>query len=278
MNPWAGDHVSEGGQLPHWREAIERMELALASGRPMLIGLDFDGTLSAIVDRPADAVAVAGAAEVLADLASMHPAVRVAFLSGRALGDLAGRLPAALSRCAFAGNHGLEMRINGEHWEHPGVVNARPALRELTHNLHRTLCGLDGWELEDKGASVSLHHRRMEAHARMQLLTCVRHLQLKECLRIHHGKKVVEFRPRVDWHKGAALRRLIGHFGVPAENVVYVGDDATDEDAFLEVRGRGLTLRVGGGDSQTAAAYRAEDPHDVIAFLQWLAERLAYRK
>ena len=54
-------------------------------------------------------------------------------------------------------------------------------------------------------------------------------------LRVTRGRKVLEVRPHVDWHKGTALAHLLGMLGLadPASVFcLYIGDDRTDEDAF----------------------------------------------
>jgi hypothetical protein len=54
-------------------------------------------------------------------------------------------------------------------------------------------------------------------------------------LRVTRGRKVLEVRPHVDWHKGTALAHLLGMLGLADPSSVfclYIGDDRTDEDAF----------------------------------------------
>ncbi|MEE9545836.1 MAG: hypothetical protein V3V55_09645, partial [Rhodospirillales bacterium] len=66
---------------------------------------------------------------------------------------------------------------------------------------------------------------------------------------------------------------------------IFIGDDATDEDAFAAIDGRGIGVVVtgpaenrGGGDAgagggrATAAGYRIDGPEEVGVFLRFLAE------
>jgi trehalose-phosphatase len=53
---------------------------------------------------------------------------------------------------------------------------------------------------------------------------------------------------------------------IPAGDVIFLGDDITDEDAFRAAMG-GLTFRVGDKDVETAAHYQINDTADVQAFL-----------
>jgi len=53
--------------------------------------------------------------------------------------------------------------------------------------------------------------------------------------------------------------------------VVYLGDDRTDEDAFMALPEPAVTVKVGSPTSLTAARYLARDVDDVAQFLQLLA-------
>ena len=83
--------------------------LAALAGRPLLVGLDFDGVLAPIVERPGDARALPGTLEAVQALAGL-PDVVVALVSGRALEDLSARAglePGGSIR--LVGSHGAEM-------------------------------------------------------------------------------------------------------------------------------------------------------------------------
>ena len=46
------------------------------------------------------------------------------------------------------------------------------------------------------------------------------------------GKMVLEIRPKVDFHKGEAVKEILKTFASPGLLPIYLGDDQTDEDAF----------------------------------------------
>jgi trehalose 6-phosphate phosphatase len=92
-------------------------------------------------------------------------------------------------------------------------------------------------------------------------------------LRKGGGKKVFEVQPDLDWHKGRAVQWLLRALGLEGEGVlpVYLGDDLTDEDAFLVLEGRGLGLVVRGEvERPTAADYALEDVEEVRRLLERL--------
>ena len=90
-----------------------------------------------------------------------------------------------------------------------------------------------------------------------------------ELFRVNSGRKVFEIVPRTDWHKGAAVRWINSHLGEKPTLTIYLGDDATDEDAF-SVLPDAITVKVGGSPA-TCARYRLPDPPAVHEFLLWLA-------
>jgi trehalose 6-phosphate phosphatase len=72
----------------------------------------------------------------------------------------------------------------------------------------------------------------------------------------------------VDASKGSALDLLRSRLGATA--ALFVGDDVTDETAFAVLRDGDVGVKVGPGE--TAARYRVEDPEEVTAVLELLAE------
>ncbi|MGH7451424.1 MAG: trehalose-phosphatase, partial [bacterium] len=84
------------------------------------------------------------------------------------------------------------------------------------------------------------------------------------------GKMVYEIKPRVDWHKGAALHWIKDRVGQPKALAIYLGDDFTDEDAFAALPD-GITVKVGHAE-ETLAKFHVANPAEVQQFLRWLLE------
>jgi trehalose 6-phosphate phosphatase len=254
--------------LSGWRDRWRR------SGELVLL-LDFDGTLAPIVERPEAAALPPDTRRALQQLRAA-PGVRLALVSGRGLDDVRAR--AGLGDIAYAGNHGMEIQAPGVRRIHEGAAAARPALEDVMRRLDPELAVIPGAILEDKGLTLSVHHRMVGSGAeREEVERRVRDAAAGAPeLRITEGKRVLEIRPRVDWHKGKAVLFLLDHLApVPGAPVLYMGDDATDEDAF-----RALAERQGGGDgvrvadplpTDTAARWSLRDPAEVGKFLHALA-------
>lgn len=234
----------------------------------LLVGLDFDGTLTPIVDRPEDAALAPAAHRALERLAA-RPRVVVAVVSGRRWSDVSGRV--GLPGVIVAGNHGMEIRGLGLHFAEPTASALRPALAVLVAALRRALREVPGVVVEDKGLSVSVHYRQAAPENIAAVLGSVEAVLRWHgaSFRLTRGHCVFEVRPRVDWHKGHALRWIRGHCGLPSPLAIFAGDDETDEDAFRDLTD-GITVRVG-ESAGSAATYAIAGPASVVRFLELLA-------
>lgn len=252
-------------------DRIDDIMAARRSAGRLLLGLDFDGTLAPIVPTPDEAALPAATRSVLERVAGRADTA-VAFVSGRSLQDLRQR--ADVDGAFYAGNHGLEIDGPGVHRVHPDAEAALPAVRAVRDALRNALGNTPGVLVEDKGLTLSVHYRLVEDPAVQQHVvrtfeTCTAGVP---GIRTTRGKRVLEVRPDVDWHKGRALQFLRDTLGAADAPALFIGDDVTDEDAF-RIMGPGDTA-VYVGDSppaDTAASARLTSPEDVAAFLGRLA-------
>ena len=189
---------------------------------------DFDGTLAPIVARPEDARLLDGvrpAIERLRDRARL-----VAFVSGRGLADLEGRVD--IAGCAYAGNHGMEIHRVGHDPELADGVAAHLATVEAfaaRWPVERLTEG--GLRMEAKGATLSVHARGApDPDAARLMLAQIASDALDHGLVPTTGREVLEVRPPVAVDKGSAVRTLLRDSG--ARVAMYIGDDRTDADAW----------------------------------------------
>jgi trehalose-phosphatase len=246
----------------------------LAGPGSLLLMTDYDGTLTPIVDDPAEAILSEQTREDLARLAR-SPRARVAIISGRGLGDLRERV--ALDDVICAGCHGLEVLGPNMAFQHPDALAQQGVLDAVGDSLARRAPAVRGMRVEVKGLAVAVHYRHVAAdevrRVGVELARAIREQDSR--LKIFHGSKVVEVLPQVAWTKGECAEwiqeRLQGSLPDPAL-WLYLGDDWTDERAFEVLHDRALTIRVGDAVPASKAAYRLRDVSEVHQLLALLAD------
>lgn len=189
-----------------------------------VVVVDFDGTLAAIVDDPADAVPFPGVVEVLARLARRLGCVAV--VSGRPVAFLRDAFPAG--GLTLVGQYGLERLDGGQAVRDPRAQRWAAAVEAAAREAEVTLPGL---RVERKGGlAVGLHWREspgLEAEA----VTLGRRLAAAHGLTLQPARLALELRPPVDVDKGVAAAAL----AAGAHAVLVAGDDHGDGPAFRAV-------------------------------------------
>lgn len=167
----------------------------LLTGRRPAVFLDFDGTLSDIVERPEAATLVDGAAEALRALAAQCP---VAVISGRDLADVRNRVK--VDGLWLAGSHGFELVApDGSHHQNAAATAAIDGLAEAAAQLADALREIAGAVVEHKRFAVVVHYRNVADDSVDNLIAAVRRLGHAAGLRVTTGRKVVELRPDIAW-------------------------------------------------------------------------------
>ena len=248
----------------------------LAATERLLVALDFDGTLSPLVDAPMDARMLPAARAALEAL-TVTPATTVALVSGRSLADL--RVIAEHrddSPILLAGSHGAEHWVpGGEPGDGPSVAERaeRDRLRAAAEDL---IAGIPGAWIERKEFGFAVHSRTVAAADRAAVNDRVDALMVDEAptWRRRTGHRIVEYAFR-DVGKDAAVAWLRARTGATA--VLFAGDDVTDEDALASLDAGDVGVRVGAGD--TAASVRVDGIPELAALLVLLAhERSALQE
>jgi len=252
-----------------------RMELdALArhrdAGGRIAVLLDFDGTLSPIVERPELARPAPGATEALSRLIAL-PRVRVGVISGRALDDLERRL--GMDGIDLCGSGGLECRFAGCRDDHPGIADARASAAGAADELGAVCARYPGSWIERKPAGFTLHFRAVEDAPAIGLVDLARTMLERhgDRLRVLDGPRALEVSVNLGWTKGTAVRRLCAE---PPARPFYAGDSENDADALSAASELG-GIAVGiGSAAPREAAHRLADPQSLVAVLSQWAARL----
>jgi trehalose-phosphatase len=251
--------------------ALEHVQDILSQRDHIAIFLDYDGTLTPIVNHPQDAWLSDSMQQTLRSLAARVP---VAILSGRDLDDVRSRVP--VDGIVYAGSHGFDIAGAGGLRRELGTEYL-PELDRAEKELREALDEISGAQLERKHFSVAAHYRNVNESDIPEVMRVVdivadRHPDLHRI----GGKKVYEFLPGIDWNKGEAVLWLLETLDLVRDKVlpIYIGDDRTDEDAFRALEKRGVGVVVAEHAEPTAARYSLKNPEEVERFLQNIPDRL----
>ena len=237
----------------------------LETKRPVVF-LDYDGTLTPIVARPELALLDAAVRRTLTALAEHCP---VAIVSGRDRADVQHLV--GIDNLIYAGSHGFDIRGPGLQSEHGAAFV--PDLEAAEGELRQSLARIRGALLERKTYSLAAHVRGLAPDAARAVEAAVEAVLSRHThLRKGTGKMVFELLPCLDWHKGKAVLHILNALRLSADEVlsIYIGDDRTDEDAFVVLAGRGVGILVSESPRPTAAYYTLRNPDEVHRFLQYL--------
>ncbi|KAH9646532.1 putative trehalose-phosphate phosphatase D [Citrus sinensis] len=257
-------------------DSFDRM-IKAAKGKKIAVFLDYDGTLSPIVDDPNRAFMSDEMRAAVREVAKYFP---TAIVSGRSREKVKEFVE--LSNVYYAGSHGMDIQapprpVKGNEVLFQPAKKFLPAIQEIIKELEEETKKIQGARIEDNRFCISVHFRqvREEDYSILQE-------KVKAVLRnypdfdLSEGKKVMEIRPSIEWDKGHALEYLLDTLGLSNPNDVlplYIGDDRTDEDAFkvIESRGQGYPIIVSSTPKETKASYSLKDPSEVLTFLQRLS-------
>ena len=238
-----------------------RRALRALTERPVLYAFDFDGTLAPISpDR--DSVKVpSSVSEPLKELGTRAPC---AVISGRALADLAPRIDRAVPH--LIGNHGLES---------PCATPAALILAEHVCAEWMKQVSTDfvqplkhyGVEVENKQYTLTFHYRVADEPAKAYTALVLLLKQLTPTPRLIFGKAAVNVLYPGPEGKGHAALALMRH--LRQTDLLFIGDDDTDEDVFELSEGLAMGVRVGPHEKSQAGYFikHQGEIEEVLRFL-----------
>ncbi|XP_023552932.1 probable trehalose-phosphate phosphatase C [Cucurbita pepo subsp. pepo] len=263
-------------QYPSGLESFESIMKELPR-KKIVVFLDYDGTLSPIVDDPDRAFMSPEMREAVREVAKCFP---TAIISGRSREKVKEFVK--LRNLHYAGSHGLDIMAPNSDNEANGVSyqpakKFLPEIQQIKRALEEESRKIEGALVEDNTFCVSVHFRHVHERELAKLEKKVETVMEKyPDFHVTQGKKVMEIRPTINWNKGHAMEyylHTLGHNDTDDVVPLYIGDDQTDEDAFkvIQRKGQGIAILVASIPKHTNASYSLKDPSEVLAFLLRLA-------
>jgi len=245
--------------------------------KQVIVFLDYDGTLTPIVDRPELAVLSPAMRETLRLLSRQCP---VGIISGRDRKDVTHLVN--LDSLIYAGSHGFDISgPQGLNLQHEVGTKFSPLLDQAETELRDQLHSIAGSLVERKKFSIAVHYRLVDREKISQVEQVVSQVLAKHHdLRRSEGKKVYEVQPRLEWDKGKALLWLLEglHWKKNHYFPIYIGDDLTDEDGFRALIDIGIGIVVEDSHRFSSAQYALHDTNQVQQFLIRLSQHIESTK
>jgi len=247
---------------------LDRFFARFAGAPERVLFADYDGTLAPFHLRPELARPYPGVADAL-DGVMAQGRTRVVMVSGRPALDLARLLPLK-QRPEIWGAHGWQrLPPEGELLEAQPPEPARAALDDAERVAKGLLLQASGARVERKLASVALHWRGLPVVVAARLRDAAAHgwqsFVDSEVLQQLPFEGGLELRVRgID--KRHAVQTVLEESRGGAVSA-YLGDDVTDEDAFVAMRPHGLSVLVRPEMRKTGADLWLRPPRELVAFL-----------
>ena len=264
--------------MPYVFEHLELVEEVLRQS-PFGLITDVDGTISQTAPTPQQAV-VSRLCRHYLSILSRHLAL-VAAISGRPVTQVKDII--GINGVVYIGSHGLEPWAEGRPQFTDEAEDSAKTIKAVIAQLS-TLAGEGIW-IEDKGASASVHYRLHPEpeSARRAILAALQNLPEAKKLRIIEERKAIGLLPPRA-NKGTATLDLIQRYDL--HGGIYLGDDATDIDAFAAVRTasrelgfHGLAIGIISQEMPenlvAEADFTLNGVEDVERFLGWMSQIIA---
>ena len=228
----------------------------------MLLLLDYDGTLTPIVDKPSEAKISPERKKLITHLSLKHT---LALVTGRDINSLIevfGNIPDSVYAVV---SHGMDIYRGGKpvhRHESLGIPDLRPLLSGIK--------GLKGVELERKDSGFALHYRNCPECEEVVRRAFYEFLKSNPPAKVIEGKKVLEALYG-HFDKGIGVKKLIELTDWrDFKNMLYVGDDTTDLDAMRVIKSLGGRTAFVGEEKPPEADILLRSVEEVYEFLSTL--------
>ena len=267
----ASNHLFMNQFPQNWTRSADAavLEQRLRSAARSVLMLDYDGTLAPFQVNRFAATPYPGVEDRLVSLSTI-PQVRLVLVSGRSARELHDLLRPDIT-AEIWGSHGRERLGSDGTYELFALDPAQQAALEQV-GLEMSALGLSE-TLEVKPTSVAVHWRSFEPAMQERIRSLVQSIFARigqpgglHLLPFDGG---LELRS-TDRTKGTAVAEILSRepSDVP---VAYLGDDLTDEDAFLALGNRGYSILVQGEVRASFARFWLRPPEELLGFLDaWI--------
>lgn len=262
------------GQVMEPKAFVEELRKLKGKKTPLVIFMDYDGTLVAIKNHPDEAVLEEEERQMLTDLVKKKQA-RLVITSGRPAGFLEQELGGL--NIDMAGEHGaLHYDRTDQTW-HSLVASDLRWYEDAKNIMTDFARRVPDSFVEEKSVGLVFHYRNSpKDFARYQAIKLYSELEAalaKSPVTIIEGKMNIEIRT-IEANKGHFCRWYLNRLHEEGLDPVpiAIGDDRTDEDMFSVVQEGGYAVKIGAGT--TIAKYQTSQQSEVYSLIKELVQQL----
>ncbi len=244
-------------------EIIEEILSNFNQSKKNLFFLDYDGTLIGFNNNPNEAIPTQSLYTVL-DQLQENINNQVVIISGRPHETLSKWFSG--KPYYLVAEHGAWNNYPDYEWHAKSHISTRwkfPIKHIMTKFTNMTA----GSYMEEKNYSLAWHYRKVQSglgNLRAQeLVDHLRYLLPQYGLQLLMGNKVIEVKNN-ELNKGRAAMEIVKDY--QPDFIFAIGDDATDEDMFLELPETSFTIKV--GNRKTAAKHYIETQEEVLNLIE----------
>lgn len=237
--------------------------------------LDYDGTLADFTPLPSRKEVEPDLVGLIKELAGI-PRFRVTIISGRELKSVQELIPVA--GIFLAGVYGIELQTpDGDTIDRVNYSTIRPFLERVKPRWENLIACCPEIFLEDKGPALALHAPDVASGDARRLLALARQSAGTglpgNMFRWFENPNFLELAP-IQANKGETVRSLVTNFPFEGAQVLYIGDDDKDQEAFDVVHAfGGVNIQVSHPRNPVlfpGADFLLNTPHDVRKWLKTL--------
>ncbi len=164
---------------------------------------------------------------------------------------------------------------------HPLPASQVENVKKLKDDLESQVCKDGAW-IEDKGNLLTFHYRNVPAELRPPMVEKAKKMIAEAGFKVGLAHCALECKPKIAWDKGRAsiyiLRTAFGVDWAERIRILFAGDDVTDEDAIIALKGMSYTFRICSNHmTKTAADRRLPSTDSVLTLLKWVERHMNSR-
>jgi len=253
------------------KSSLGMIKKRIISADKIMLFLDYDGTLVSFKNNPDDVKTPKKIIEIIKNIQKKKN-FDIIIITGRTLKDIGEKIP--IHHMNYAALHGLHIRKREESRKIiTNLSHLSSQLDSIKNELKSSFSDIKGVVFEDKNLTFAFHYRNVDDElkplVKNRFSKFYKDRINKDSFHIINGDNVFEIKPK-GWDKGKAVDYFYDKNNgciLP----IYIGDDTTDEDAFLTLKDKGITVYVKNHSNlQTNASYWLSDPNEVYEFLEYL--------